>query len=140
MLEYLSLFITAFVSATLFPMGSEGVLLYMLERGGTVLLLVMVASVANTLGSLFNYYLGLKGFVYIVDKNLVKKEQAETTHLFFERYGGFALLLSWVPVIGDPLTFIAGAARYDVRRFILIVAFAKTARYVFIAAAFIYFN
>ncbi len=138
--DYLTLFLTALISATLFPMGSEGVLLYLIDAGGIAALLVAVASVGNTLGALVNYYLGLKGFAYIVDKGYVSRKRAERSHMIFEKYGAYALLLSWMPLIGDPLTFIAGAARYDVRFFTLIVACAKTARYVFIAVTFIYFT
>ena len=50
---------------------------------------------------------------------------------FFDTFGGWTLLLSWVPIIGDPLTFIAGVLRYNFKRFVLIVAVAKrdTLRY-----------
>ena len=138
MIDYLTLFLTALISATLFPMGSEGVLLYLIDGGGMVMLLIAVAALGNTLGSLVNYYLGLKGFAYIVERGLVTKNRAERSHKMFEKYGAYALLLSWMPIIGDPITLIAGAARYDVRFFTLIVAFAKTARYVFIAFMFIF--
>lgn len=140
MTDYTTLFFSALISATLFPMGSEGVLLYLIDSGGIVTLLILTAAVGNTLGALVNYYLGLKGFGYIVDKGYVTKKRAEKSHMIFEKYGAYALLLSWMPVIGDPITFIAGAARYDVRFFTLIVAFAKTARYIFIAVTFIYFT
>jgi membrane protein YqaA with SNARE-associated domain len=138
--DYPALFAAAFVSATLFPMGSEGVLLYLIDKDGTVALLVAVASVGNTLGSLLNYGLGRKGFAYIVDRGFVTQRRAEQTHGVFEAYGAYALLFSWMPLIGDPLTFIAGAARYDLRRFILIVCAAKTARYIAVAAAYFYFT
>lgn len=139
MTDYATLFVSSLVSATLFPMGSEGVLLYLIDSGGIVALLILTASVGNTLGALINYYLGLKGFGYIVDKGYVSQKRAEKSHMIFEKYGAYALLLSWMPVIGDPITFIAGAARYDVRFFTAIVAFAKTARYIFVAVMFIYF-
>jgi len=138
MFDYFMLFLTALVSATLFPLGSEGALIYLIDGGGMVMLLIAVASVGNTLGSLVNYYLGLKGFAYIVERGLVTRKRAENSHRLFERYGAYALLLSWMPVIGDPITLIAGAARYDVRFFTIIVAFAKTARYVFVASIFIF--
>lgn len=138
MTDYLTLFLTALVSATLFPMGSEGILLYLINGGGTAILLIAVAALGNTLGSLVNYYFGLKGFAYIVERGFVTQSRAERSHRLFEKYGAYALLLSWMPVIGDPITLIAGAARYDVRFFTLIVAFAKTARYVFVAFMFIF--
>lgn len=140
MTDYATLFFTALISATLFPMGSEGVLLYLIDSGKILWLLILTASVGNTLGALVNYYLGLKGFEYIVDKGYVSQKRAESSHMIFEKYGAYALLLSWMPIIGDPITMIAGAARYDVRFFTAIVAFAKTARYLFVAVTFIYFT
>lgn len=140
MTDYATLFFTALISATLFPMGSEGVLLYLIDSGGIVALLILTAGVGNTLGALVNYYLGLKGFAYIVDKGYVSHKRAEKSHMIFERYGAYALLFSWMPVIGDPITFIAGAARYDVRFFTAIVACAKTARYIVVTVTFIYFT
>ncbi|MDQ1339490.1 MAG: hypothetical protein QG567_642 [Campylobacterota bacterium] len=136
-LDYFYLFLSAFISATLFPLGSEGVLLWMIENGRVVVLLVFVASVANTLGSLVNYYLGLKGIDYIVQKNMISAKKAESSRKLFESYGSYALLLSWVPIIGDPITMIAGTARYNLKYFLLIVAFAKTARYVFVVILYI---
>jgi len=55
----------------------------------------------------------------------------------FNKYGGYALLLSWVPIIGDPITMIAGAAKYNLKVFIPIVALAKTARYIFITILYL---
>ena len=140
MTDYVTLFFTALISATLFPMGSEGVLIYLIDSGKILWLLILTASVGNTLGALINYYLGLKGFEYIVDKGYVSQKRAEKSHMIFEKYGAYALLLSWVPIIGDPITMIAGAARYDVRFFTAIVACAKTVRYLFVAVTFIYFT
>ena len=140
MSEYLTLFVTALVSATLLPMGSEGALLYLLSEGGAVLPLIVVASVGNTLGALINYWLGLKGADYITRRGYVSQKRADQAHGYFERYGGYALLFSWMPVVGDPLTFIAGAARYSWVYFLVIVAAAKTGRYLFVAAGYFYFN
>ena len=115
-------------------------LLYLLHEGNSALWLLIVASVGNTLGALVNYWLGLKGADFIVAKGYVSPTRADQTHGYFERYGGWCLLFSWAPVVGDPLTFIAGAARYSFTRFILIVAAAKTGRYLFVVAGYLYFN
>ncbi len=126
---YLTLFFVAFASATLLPMGSEALLLYDISKGYVVWLLWLVASVGNTLGSIVNYWLGLKGENYLEDKGYLSYEKMDKARASFSRYGGWTLLLSWMPIIGDPLTFIAGVLRYEFKWFVLIVAFAKAARY-----------
>jgi len=126
---YLSLFFVSFISATLFPMGSEAVLLYDLSLGYSIFLLWFVATVGNTLGSLLNYWLGLKGEGFLENRGYLSKEKMQKAHNRFEKWGGWVLLLSWMPIIGDPLTFIAGVLRYDLRKFIMIVVLAKGVRY-----------
>lgn len=129
---YLLLFLSAFGSATLLPMQSELVLsgLLLQHREQAVALLV-VASVGNTLGSMLNWWLGLnmlrlqhyRWFPF-------KATQLDKAQQVYGRYGYWSLLLSWVPVLGDPLTLIAGIMKEPLWRFVLIVALAKTARYV----------
>jgi membrane protein YqaA with SNARE-associated domain len=130
---YLTLFFVAFVSATLVPMGSEALLIYDISEGYVVWLLWLVASVGNTLGSMVNYWLGLKGEVYLESRGYLSREKMASASRSFSRYGGWALLLSWMPIIGDPLTFIAGVLRYEFKWFVVIVAAAKAARYAVIA-------
>ncbi|HSR74531.1 MAG TPA: YqaA family protein [Sulfurovum sp.] len=126
---YISLFFIAFLSATLLPMGSEALLVYDVSQNYSLLLLWSFATVGNTLGSIVNYWLGLKGETYLEEKGYLSAEKMEKARGFFGRYGGWTLLLSWMPVIGDPLTFIAGVLRYNFKRFFLIVAVAKGTRY-----------
>jgi len=130
---YLTLFLTALISATLFPLGSEALLLYDINEGYSLYLLLTVAIVGNSLGSVINYYLGLKGESYLEEKKYLKKEQIQKYKNFFDKYGGYTLLLSWVPLIGDPLTFMAGILKYDFKYFVMIVVFAKATRYIFLA-------
>jgi membrane protein YqaA with SNARE-associated domain len=132
-MAYLTLFFIAFVSATLLPMGSEALLLYDISEGHIIWLLWLVASVGNTLGSMVNYWLGLKGEAYLETRGYLRKEKMENARRSFGKYGGWSLLLSWMPIIGDPLTFIAGVLRYEFKRFVVIVAVAKATRYAVIA-------
>ena len=78
---------------------------------------------------MLNYWLGLKGEAYLERKGHVSVEKMEKARGFFAKYGGWSLLLSWVPIIGDPLTFIAGVLRYNFKWFSLIVFVAKGLRY-----------
>ena len=126
---YITLFTIAFISATLLPMGSEALLLYNVSQNYSLLLLWSVATIGNTLGSMVNYWLGLKGEIYLEKKGYLSAKKMEKVRGYFHRFGGWILLLSWMPIIGDPLTFIAGVLRYDFKYFALIVAVAKGTRY-----------
>lgn len=121
------------MAATLLPLGSEALLLYDISLGYDVSLLILVATVGNTLGSIVNYFLGLKGVDFLISKKYTKERQLKDARKIFKKYGAFSLLLSWVPIIGDPITFIAGVLKYDIKKFILIVFLAKWARYVVVS-------
>ena len=129
---YLTLFFSALISATLFPLGSEALLIYDINEGYNLYLLLLFATLGNVLGSLINYFLGLKGEEFLIRKKYLKEEKIEKYKSFFNRYGAFTLLLSWAPIIGDPITFIAGILKYDWKKFLLLVTIAKLGRYLFI--------
>ncbi|NQY52445.1 MAG: DedA family protein [Campylobacteraceae bacterium] len=129
---YLILFISAFISATLFPLGSEALLIYNIKENYNIYLLLFFATTGNVLGSVLNYYLGLKGELYCERKKYLKKETINKYKSIFDKYGSYTLLLSWMPLIGDPLTFIAGILKYNFKKFLVLVFIAKFIRYAFI--------
>ena len=137
LLVYAGLFSVAFLAATLLPLQSEIVLTGLLAAGSQpVGMLILVASVGNVLGSSVNWWLG-RYIERFRDRKWfpVKAEELRRAEKWYHRYGRWSLLLSWVPVIGDPLTVIAGILREPLWSFLVIVTFAKTARYLVIAAA-----
>lgn len=136
---YLTLFLSAFISATLFPLGSEALLVYDIKQGYNIYLLLLFATLGNVLGSCVNYYFGLKGEEFLEEKNYLNKQKLQKYKNFFAKYGSFSLLLSWAPIIGDPLTFIAGILKYDFKKFLLLVTIAKFGRYLFLALALLAF-
>lgn len=129
---YLILFVSAFISATLFPLGSEALLIYNIKENYNIYLLLFFATTGNVLGSVLNYYLGLKGELYCERKKYLKKETINKYKSIFDKYGSYTLLLSWMPLIGDPLTFIAGILKYNFKKFLVLVFIAKFIRYAFI--------
>ena len=134
--EYGALFAAAFLSATLFPFQSEAVLFGMLVSDRySVWPLIAVASVGNILGSVVNWFLG-RFIAHFEGRRWfpVKREQMAKAEGWYHRYGRWTLLLSWVPVIGDPLTLVAGMLREPLPVFILLVTIAKTARYLTVGA------
>lgn len=132
---YLALFFSALISATLFPMGSEALLVFNIKEGYNIYMLLFFATFGNVLGSLINYILGFKGEEYLEQKKILSKKKLEKYKVFFDKFGGFTLLLSWAPFIGDPITFIAGVFKYDIKKFIIIVTIAKFMRYLILAIA-----
>lgn len=125
------LFLSAFLAATVLPAQSEAVFLGLLYLGRIdALLLLGVASLGNTLGSVANWILG-RSFNQFRGKRWfpVPERRLASAERWFARYGPASLLLSWVPVIGDALTLVAGILRVPLLTFVLIVGFAKTARY-----------
>jgi len=132
MLEFFIIFFSAFGAATILPIYSEATVVYYLNSGYSKLLILLSAGLGNSLGSILNYYLGKNGIEYLLNKGYVKENSLKRAEIIFKKFGGFALLLSWAPVIGDPLTFIAGSLHYDIKKFVIIVAFAKFVRYLFL--------
>jgi membrane protein YqaA with SNARE-associated domain len=130
------LFLTALIAATVFPMQSEAVLVgLLLAETHPVWLLVLVASVGNVLGSAVNWLLG-RGIERFRDRRWfpAKGETLERAQAWYRRYGKWSLLLSWAPIIGDPLTVVAGILREPLPVFLLLVTIAKVGRYVVLAA------
>jgi membrane protein YqaA with SNARE-associated domain len=129
---YFILFCSAFLSATLFPFGSEALFIYDIKNGYNIYLLLFFATFGNTLGSVVNYFLGKKGEEFLEKKSLVKSKYITKSKNYFQKYGFLTLFLSWMPIIGDPITFIAGVLKYNFKKFLLIVTIAKFSRYFFI--------
>lgn len=136
-MSYFSLFLTSFASATLLPGGSEALFLYLLSEHLSPILLLVIATLGNTLGSFVNYILGKYATDFALSKGYMKAKQLSKATQLFEKYGAWSLLFSWLPILGDPLTFVAGIVRYAWWKFLLIVCFAKLARYVFVYLGFL---
>mgnify|MGYP003492738639 FL=1 len=134
---YLTLFAAAFLAATIIPAQSEAVLTAMLVAGEQPWqTLLVVTSIGNVLGSCLNWLLGrlINRFRdrkwFPVDRTSLHKAEN-----WYRKYGRWSLLLSWVPIIGDPLTVAAGVMREPFPVFLAIVTIAKVSRYLAIAAA-----
>lgn len=124
----LGLFFSALIASTLFPMGSEVVLIALLNQGHNVVLLWLVATLGNTLGSCINYAIGYWAAGYVTHKYQDSRPWQQGQR-FYNRYGVWSLLFAWLPIIGDPLTLVAGLARTDFKLFLVLVTLGKAARY-----------
>jgi len=131
LLSYFTLFSTAFLAATILPFYSEVVLFALLRAGGDPLTLVVVATLGNTLGAVVNWVMG-RYLLYFQDRRwfYFKAEQIERAQQWYGRYGFWSLLLAWLPIGGDALTFIAGTMKVRLSVFIILVGIGKATRYI----------
>ncbi|MFN3890086.1 MAG: YqaA family protein [Beijerinckiaceae bacterium] len=133
---FAGLFLAAFLAATIVPFSSEVTLAAALTTSGEPwIALIAIASAGNVLGSIVNWYIGRA----LSNDRTVKFLKIERSSLnraegWYHRYGRWSLLLSWAPIIGDPLTVVAGFMREPLRFFIPVVIAAKTGRYLAVAA------
>lgn len=127
---YPSLFLLSFLASTLLPLGSEWLLIAMLAERYDPTAVVVVATIGNYLGACTSYWIGTYGGTILAERVLrmdaASRGRAER---FFTRYGSWSLLLSWLPVVGDPLCLAGGLLRIPFARFSLFVATGKMARY-----------
>ena len=134
LISYFQLFIISFLAATILPLSSELVLSTMLLTDSfDKYLLLVVASFGNILGSSVNWYLGKKILIFKDKKWFPANErQIAKGEIYFKKYGIWSLLLAWVPIIGDPLTIVAGILRVKFFTFLLLVCISKISRYIFL--------
>ena len=124
------LFFSAFISSTLFPGGSEAVLAYLVsDATHPLFLLITVATIGNTLGAMTSWGIGrLVSIRYSTEKLAKESQQKAVTHL--QHYGSPILLLSWLPVVGDPLCVAAGWLRIHWLKSLLFITTGKLLRYI----------
>jgi membrane protein YqaA with SNARE-associated domain len=129
--SYLLLFGSAFLAATFLPFYSEVVLFALLREGGDPIVLVLVATVGNTLGAVMNWLLG-QYLLHFQDRRwfYFSRAQIDKAQHWFQRYGFWSLLLAWAPVGGDALTLIAGIMKVRLLVFLLLVGSGKAMRYI----------
>ncbi len=137
MIAYISLFLSALVAATILPMQSEAVLVGLISTTAhPVWALLTVATAGNVLGAVINWVLGR----YLLRFQTAKwfptsPEKLDRAQSWYHRYGRWSLLGSWLPLIGDPITVVAGLMREPIVPFVVLVTLAKGTRYLVLAWA-----
>jgi len=133
-----TLLVVSFVSATLVPVGSEAALFGLLKLNPDLFWpAIVVATIGNTAGGAFNWFIGA-GTHRVVDK----ARHGKTTELqalqWLQRFGPKACLMSWLPIIGDPLCAVAGWLRFPFWPCVLYMAIGKLLRYIVMTAALLW--
>ena len=128
MMAEIALFISAFLAATILPFSSEATFYLAITNEMPILNAMLFASSGNILAILLNYYLGY--FLYEKTKDkLFTSKLGKQSFLLRHKYGYLALLLSWLPLIGDPLTLVAGLVRLKFVWFVIIAGSLRVLRY-----------
>jgi membrane protein YqaA with SNARE-associated domain len=122
--------LSAFLAATILPLSSELVLSTLLIAGENPIELIIIATIGNVSGSMLNYLIGRWGADTILHRWFhLTPRQTNKAEQQFNRFGKWSLLFAWLPVIGDPLTFVAGMLKVNFWLFILLVTTGKASRY-----------
>ena len=131
---YLSLFFISFLAATILPFSSELSLAGLITTSNyDNVLLLIVASFGNVLGSVVNWVLGFYSRNLTIKKWFPFKEtQIERSSKWFNKFGKWSLLFAWVPILGDPITLVAGLLGVRFLDFIILVAIGKVSRYLIV--------
>ena len=128
----IALFVSAFLAATILPFSSEVSFVLALQNGMNSTTALFFASSGNILAMILNYFLGF----WLYDKTKAKLKSSKVGRkslIYGHKYGVIALFLSWLPVIGDPITLVAGLVRINFLMFILIAGSARLLRYYFLS-------
>lgn len=127
---YLGLFIGSFLSATIIPFASEGVLAYLLYEGFNPVICLVLATFGNTLGGLTGYYLGFLGKWKLLQRWFgIKEHQVDRFMLSVQKYGSLLAFLCWLPFIGDFIAVALGLGRASFWRTTFFMALGKGLRY-----------
>lgn len=131
---YPALFAVSFLASTLLPLGSEWLLAMMLTQGYHANTTVGVATIGNTLGACTTWLVGRYGGNWLLERLFkISDQQRQRAEDWYRRYGAASLLLSWLPVVGDPLCLVGGLLRINPFLFILLAGAGKLARYAAVA-------
>lgn len=130
LLDYIGLGFSAFTSASLLPGTSEMVLAVLWYQKLNIVLLWCVATAGNVAGSCINYWLGVQCQRFSSQRWFpIKPAEFNRAQGWMSKFGTPVLLLSWLPVVGDPLTLMAGVFRLAFWRFLVLMLIAKGGRY-----------
>jgi membrane protein YqaA with SNARE-associated domain len=134
--ELFTLFISAFISSTLLPGGSELLLIYYVKNNpGSCWIYFFAVTTGNSLGAVFTYLMGYY-FYWGREKAQNKHKKA---YRFCQKYGVYSLVLSWLPLIGDLLPLVAGWLKLSILKSLIFILTGKALRYVLIIISTLYF-
>lgn len=135
-ISYTGLFLASFLSATIIPLSSEGILILMLFQGFSPLNCLWLATLGNSLGSLTNLGIGRLGDPLWLKRFGMTEKRLLSFQDKVQRYGFWLGLISWVPIIGDPMTIALGFFRVSFWKVSVLIVFGKLTRYAILICLF----
>lgn len=135
-MAYLSLFLSSFISATLFPLNSEVVLIGLLSHDFSPIPLILVATLGNSLGSYTTYYVGRMGSVKWLKRFGYNQNKESKYKVLIKRHGFWLGCLAWVPLVGDVFVLFLGFFKVPFLPSALAIFVGKALRYVTIYLLF----
>ena len=134
---YIGLFLSCFLSATLLPLSSEAVLIFLLHKKFDVWTCVFIATAGNTFGGMTNYVIGLAGKPHWIKRLRIKEESLHRFENKIQKYGYWLAFFSWIPFIGDPLTVALGFFRVSWKPVLVLIILGKFLRYLILILPFL---
>ena len=126
----ISMFLLSFLASSILPIASEWLLVTLILKGLNPFAVLFTATLGNYLGACTTYAIGYTGSKFFITKVLrLSDESKQKAEKFYYQYGVYSLLMSWLPIIGDPLCVIAGMLKVNFFKFSALVYIGKFARY-----------
>lgn len=133
-ISFVGLFLSSFLAATFLPFSSEAVFSVMVFHKYEIGYLVIIAGVGNTLGGMFNYYIGYFGKLEWSEKYLkISHYQVIKWQKYFQKYGVLLAFFCWLPIVGDPLSLSLGYFKTSWKKVLFFMALGKFVRYAILA-------
>ena len=130
-LGLVGLFLACLLSATIIPFSSEMIVGGAMALGYDRWIIVMVATLGNTAGGMISFYMGwLCKWEWLEKYFKIKREKLERFRGHIEKYGVWAALLTWLPIVGDPLAIAMGFMRLNPLWTLIIMFIGKLMRYI----------
>jgi membrane protein YqaA with SNARE-associated domain len=136
-LGFTGLFLLTFLSATILPILSEAFLLAMLAKDFDPMTCLTIATIGNSLGGITNYGIGKLGNPKWLKKLGINELKLHKYNRNIAKYGSWLALLSWIPVIGDPLVIGLGFFRVSFTKVLLLLVLGKFLRYLLIVGFYL---
>ena len=134
---FISLFLISFLAGSPIPLGIPEPLIALMISTHNIYLIILVATIGNTLGSVPTYFLGRAGIRKLFNKyEVVSEEGLEKARVRFKKYGAWSLLLTSIPLIGHAIAFFAGVAKYKFKPFLILVAIGNFFRFLIVVFLF----
>lgn len=129
-LTYWGLFIGCLLSATIIPFASEALFIAVLYSGADPFYTLLLATMGNFAGSVITYFMGyLANFNRLSGWFGLTNEKVHKSKMYVDKYGYWASTLTWLPIIGDPITLALGFFRVNFRLILPLILIVKCARY-----------